>query len=296
MEEKEFKKYMDAGRICKKVQEKAKNFAVPGVKLLDLAEKIENEIETMGGKPAFPVNLSLNNNAAHYTPSFEDKTVIEAKDVLKIDIGVHCEGFIADSAFTVDFSGKNQKMVEASEKALEKAIEITKVGTKIGELGAIIEKTIRSYGFNPIQNLSGHGLAEYLTHAAPSIPNIAKRDEREIEEGKAYAIEPFACNGKGFVKETQKAEIFSLIRTQPVRNMEARKILLMAEKEYKRLPFAERWLIKELGQTKTKLALRELMQRNCIEMHPTLREEKEVMVTQTEATIITKEKEVIRIV
>ncbi|MEW6295819.1 MAG: type II methionyl aminopeptidase [Candidatus Diapherotrites archaeon] len=296
MEEEEYKHYIKAGKILGKVHQKARGMISPGMKLLEIAEKIEKEIIELEGKPAFPVNLSLNNSAAHYTPAFDEETTIEEKDLLKVDIGVHVEGFIADYAFTLDFSGKNEKLVEAAEKALEKAFEEIKVGAKIGGIGKTIEETIHSYDFNPIQNLSGHGLSEYRAHYSPSIPNIGKKDEREIEEGKAYAIEPFACNGLGFVKEAPQTQIFEFNEVRPLRNLEARKILDKVLEEYKTLPFAERWLVKEFGSIKTKIALRELLQRECLSLHPILREEKNVLVSQAENSFIAKDKEIIKLV
>ncbi|MDO8647504.1 MAG: M24 family metallopeptidase, partial [Candidatus Diapherotrites archaeon] len=171
MKKQEFECYIKAGKIATKVKANARKHAKVGMKLLDLAECIEKEIIEEGGKPAFPVNLSANNVAAHYTPKINDELEIQENDVLKIDIGVHVEGFIADCACTVDFSGKNQKLVEASEKALENALTLVKPGLEIGKIGEEIEKTIKSFGFNPVYNLSGHGLAKYETHAFPTIPN-----------------------------------------------------------------------------------------------------------------------------
>ena len=102
----------------------------------------------------------------------------------------------------------------------------------------------RKKGFEPIHNLSGHGLGEYETHVPPTIPNDSRLDERVLEDGMAIAIEPFATNGEGNVKESQQSEIFQIDEPKPVRNPFARKILEFAKKEYKSLPFAERWLDK----------------------------------------------------
>ncbi len=286
MEKEEFEKYVKAGKVLKEVQETAKKKAKVGVKLLDLAEEIEKQILELEAGTAFPVNLSANNFAAHYTPSFDDKTLIKEKDILKIDIGVQVEGFIADASVTMDFSGENSKLVEASEKALENALSIIKIGTQLGKIGEEIQKTIESFGFKPVENLTGHGLMQYITHAAPAIPNIAKNDSRKIEQGKAYAIEPFASTGKGRVKEGAKTEIFESYKAIPLRNLDARKIQEKAIEEYNRLPFAERWLIKEFGETKTKIALRELLQKGAVKAHPILKEDSGVLVSQAEHTIV----------
>ncbi len=292
MEKKEFEKYIKAGKVLKQVKANAVKKAKIGMKLLDLAESIEKEIIEAEAGMAFPVNLSLNNFAAHYTPSFDDKTVIEKKDVLKIDIGVHIEGFIADSSITLDFSKENGKLIEASEQALENALSLIKIGTELGKIGKEIEKTIEGFGFKPVENLTGHGLMKYIAHAPPAIPNISKNDPRKIEDGNAYAIEPFASTGNGRIKEGAKTEIFEFSKAIPLRNMDARKILEKSIEEFKGLPFAERWLTKEFGETKTKIALRELISKEALKAHPVLKEDKEILVSQAEHTIIAFEEEI----
>ena len=176
MEQKEAEKYIKAGKILSEVKENAQKHIKLGQKLLDIASKIEAEIADIGGKPAFPVNLSLNNNAAHYTPSIEDLTAISENDVLKVDIGVHVDGYIADCAFTLDFTGKYGKLVEAAEKALEKAVSMAKPGIELRAIGSEIEKTISAYGFKPISNLSLYNLSakdrpNYRVHFSQSKVN-----------------------------------------------------------------------------------------------------------------------------
>ncbi|MDO8537969.1 MAG: type II methionyl aminopeptidase [archaeon] len=294
MEKKELDSYIKAGQICKEVQDNAKKNIKKGQKLLDIAERIEKEIKQLDGELAFPVNLGLNNIAAHYTPSIGDTTILEA-DVLKVDIGVHVNGFIADSAMTLDFSGKHKELVEASEKALENALKKFQVGTSIGEIGKEIQETIESYGFKPVHNLSGHGLGEFQAHLPPNIPNIARVDLKKIEEGKAYAIEPFASTGKGYVKETQSVEIFELVEPKPIRNAHARKMLLEISKKYSTLPFAERWLEKGFTELQRKFALKELMKAKILGTHPVLKEEEGIFVSQAENTVIIHEGKLIKL-
>ncbi len=298
MDKKVLENYLKAGKILKEVQKKAQKSIKHRQKLLDIAEEIEKNIAALGGKPAFPVNLCLNNHAAHYSPSASDETILTEKDVMKVDIGVHIDGYIADSAFTVNLSGEYNKMVEASEKALENAVSVVKEGVKLEDIGKQVEKTIKGYGFNPIQNLTGHCLQQWVSHAPPSIPNIAKRDERRLEEGAAFAIEPFATDGRGYVKEGVQAEIFQLDEPKPVRNRDARKIMEFIAENYNTLPFAERWIIKELqlSEFARKVALRELLQRKCIKAFPVLHEENGKIVTQAETSLILNKGKVIRLV
>jgi len=297
MEKEELEKYKKAGKILKKAKEKARKIAVPGRKMLDIAVEIEQYIERLGkeegetAKPAFPVNLSINEEAAHRTPKFDDEMVFEESQVLKLDIGVHVDGFIADCAFTMNPDNRHVKLVETAELALENALSIVKPGVEIGKIGEEIENTIRGRGFNPVQNLSGHGLAPYLAHAPPTIPNIANKNPSIIEDEMIFAIEPFATDGKGFVRESGNAEIFSVEEPKAVRNLQARKILEFALEEFKTLPFAERWILEKFrfSEFQHKLAMRELVKNKCFRAYPVLREEPGKLVSQAETTVLIEE-------
>lgn len=286
------KNHVNAGEILREMQKKARKSIKPGQKMLDIALEIENGIRSKGGEPAFPVNLSLNNHAAHYTPSADDELVL-GEDVIKVDIGVHVDGYIADAAFTMDFSGKYREMVEASEQALKDAVELVKKkalsknGLEFGEIGKAVQKAINGKGYNPVQNLSGHGLAPWTAHAPPSIANIENNDDRVFEEGMVFAIEPFATDGAGFVKEAPQSEIFGVDEPRPVRNKDARAMMEFIGEKYLTLPFAERWLIEELDMSefRRKVALRELLRSGCVKAFPILREEEGKIVTQAETSI-----------
>ena len=137
---------------------------------MEIAEKIESKIIELGGKPAFPTNLSINEIAAHYTPSYNDETL--AHGLLKVDLGVHIDGFISDTSFSLDLedSEENKKLIEASKKALEEAKKTIEKGIQINKIGKAIQETIESYGFSPIINLSGHQIEQYNLHAGLTIP------------------------------------------------------------------------------------------------------------------------------
>jgi len=288
MESEEIENYRKSGAILKKAVAFAKKEAKPGAKLFDLAESIEKFIAEEGGKPAFPVNLSRNNEAAHATPALGDEAIFLETDVLKVDIGVHVEGSITDTAFTLNPSGEHAKLIEAAEKALENALSHVKAGQKISKIGAEIEKTIKHYGFSPVENLTGHGLSEFEAHAVPSIPNIERPDDRVLEDDSCIAIEPFATDGEGIVREGQSVEIFSLEEPKMMRNAVARRILEFCAENYQSLPFAERWIGKELqlSDFQRKTALRELVFKKCLQSYPVLREKEGKIVTQAETTIL----------
>ncbi|MDO8427648.1 MAG: type II methionyl aminopeptidase [Candidatus Diapherotrites archaeon] len=281
-------KHILAGKIARKAQKKALELLKPGTKLLEIAQKIEDFIIKEKGFPAWPVNLSINQDAAHDTPAWQDERILGKEDLVKVDIGVSVEGYLADSAFSFNASGQWNKLIQTSEKALQTALETVKIGMLVGEIGKVIEAEIKSAGFNPVENLMGHGLGQYNQHVPPSIPNIAKIGGAKIEEEKAYAIEPFVSTGKGYVSEASGAEIFQENEVRNVRSAQARKILEHVIEKYQGLPFAERWIEQELklGDFSRKTGLKELLQAKCIRAFPVLREQKGIYVAQSENSFI----------
>ncbi|MBW6471051.1 MAG: type II methionyl aminopeptidase [Methanosarcinaceae archaeon] len=272
-------KYRTAGKILSQVKEEAKDKIKVGARILDVANFVEQRSIELGGQPAFPCNLSRNDEAAHATPSAGDESVF-GKDMIKMDLGVHVDGYIADAALTIDLSG-NPDIVKASEDALYAAIDIIKSGIDTKEIGAIIEDTITGYGLKPISNLTGHGLAQYYAHAPPSIPNRHIDHGVILSEGDIIAIEPFATDGAGKVSDGSWAEIYHVIGNRPVRLPAARKLLKQME-QYKTLPFAKRWLEPE----KLDFALIQLERAGIVTSYPVLKEVEGGLVSQAEHTVI----------
>ncbi|MBI4214717.1 type II methionyl aminopeptidase [archaeon] len=280
------KNFLKAGEIARKVREESVKLVMIDASLLETAEEIEEMIRQNGGAPAFPCNISVNEQAAHSTPGWEDKQTFGEKDMVKLDLGAHVEGFVADTAITIDLSGENQKIAEASKTALENAISIVRAGTQTRDIGAEIQAAIESFHLKPVRNLSGHGVGEYIVHMDPSIPNYRTPNSSKLEEGDVIAIEPFASTGAGMIREDRRTEIFSFERAAPVRNQTARQIIEHVASEYRSLPFAERWLSKKWPEFQLKLALRELLSSNAFRGYPILREDAGTLISQHEHTVI----------
>ena len=290
MNEEAMKKYILSGKINSDAKRYARKIIKPGSSLLEIAEKIEEFIKNKGGKPAFPVNLSLNNTAAHYTPEKNDATTMTEKDLLKVDIGIHIDGYISDSAFSLCFDSTHNDLIKASEKALSEAVKISVPGTKIGEIGKTIHDTITSFGFKPVSNLTGHGLGRYDVHAKYSIPNIPVNSNKTLEENDIIAIEPFATDGCGKIKESGHSSIYSLVSPKPVRSVYGRKLLKDIE-EYKTLPFAKRWI--NMNEHILEKTLNDLERQNILRSYPVLKEIDGSFVSQSEHTVIVKDNPVV---
>ncbi len=275
--------YKRAMEISDRVIPFAKRIAKEGINIKELAEKIEKKIIELGAKPAFPVNISINEIAAHYTPTIDEKTVLKDGDLVKIDIGVHVEGYICDRAFTVCIGEGGHELIKAAEEALKEALKVIKVGNRVCDVSKVVEEVVSSFGFNPVRNLCGHGLKRYVQHAEPTIPNCINNIEREFKKGEAIAMEVFVTNGLGWVKDSYPGTIFSLIKEKPIRMSAARNLLRFILKEFKTLPFTERWI---LNVSNYKVGLYELVREGIVKEYPVLKEKSNGLVAQAEETIL----------
>jgi methionyl aminopeptidase len=204
--------------------------------------------------------------------------------MINVDIGVHIDGWLADTAVTVDLSG-NPDLVDASAEALKAAVDTVEPGVETGHIGAVIERVIEGYGYNPVVNLTGHGLGHWEQHTTPNIPNRKVNQGVELDVGDVVAIEPFATDGGGKVKEGSTEEIFALESKGSIRNRQAREALEQITEEFRTLPFATRWLETD----RPEMALRRLKQRDIIHGYPVLKEEEGCLVSQKEHTVIVTE-------
>lgn len=277
--------YIEAGKIAAEVMEVSIKKIEEGARLLDIAEFVEATIADKGAKPAFPCNISVNERAAHYTPTADDETIFKDGDVVKLDIGVHVEGYIADIAKSVIVNERPNDLIKAPEKALEKAIEIIKPGVKTNEVGEAIEETIKGFGFLPISNLTGHMLTKYNLHGGLLIPNVKTPHGDTIHEGDILAIEPFATDGVGRVVDENNAIIFKYLNDRPLRMREARILLTHVKSNYGNLPFAERWISNLVPKFKLNQALRQLVYSKAIYAYHILREKDRGLVSQAEHTV-----------
>jgi methionyl aminopeptidase len=302
MDEKIVENYQTAAKVHALCRAKAREMIQPGVKLLTIADEIESLTQKHGCGVAFPLNLSLNEAAAHYTPSENDETRVEKGDVLKVDIGVHKEGYLVDAAITLDFSNDKEvaNLITATQAALEAGFAEVSEGVEVSDLGKVIEQTLRSFGVDPIENLSGHGIDQYTAHCSPSIPNVESGDSDVLENNHAYAMEPFASiRGNGRIVDTQQVEIFEVRgKANMVRNPAARKLLEFCTQKYEGLPFAERWLARDFDMNpfQRKIAMRESVKFGALEAHPVLKEKKGAIVSQFETTMLINEGKVLRLV
>ncbi|UTB33748.1 MAG: type II methionyl aminopeptidase [Methanobacterium sp. ERen5] len=289
--------YEKSGKIVSKVRKMATDYIKADMKILELVNFVESNIIEMGAKPAFPCNISINEITAHYTSPPGDESTIKDGDLVKIDLGAHVDGYIADSAITVLVGDTdkvlteaenelNLKMIQTAQDALESAINTIKAGVELGEIGTAIEETINKNGLNTIPSLSGHEVDQYELHSGISVPNIKVENHHKIEEGDVLAIEPFVTNGSGILKDVNETNIFKFLKDRPMRMVHAKKLLRNIVSDYGSLEFCQRWLINDNNKNHMNMAMRQLINSGAIYAYHVLKEKSDARVAQAEHTVI----------
>jgi len=292
MTEDYIKDYIKAGKAVIAAKKLARKIIEPRASFLEVANKIEAEIYKNDCELAFPINMSLNEVAAHYSPIIDDETLIPERGLLKIDSGAHYNGYIADAAFTInlDEDPKLQNYIDAADEGLEAAIELFKPGTKLYELGEVIAQKIISYGLRPITNLGGHELKQYNLHAGPFIPNYKETLHNNIlKPGDAYACEPFATSGVGKVVNGKHSYIYRFAK-KIKKNLpyEQQGYMNKIEKNTKNLPFSPRLLENKniIPKNKIQRTIDAFVRKQILDHYPLLIERSGEFVAQQEHTII----------
>ncbi|MDI3482228.1 MAG: methionyl aminopeptidase [Candidatus Methanomethylophilaceae archaeon] len=278
-----------AGKIAARALKKGEGLIDEGVRFLDVAEEVEGYIISHGARPAFPVNLSINEVAAHFTPKSDERISFDKGDVVKIDVGAHVNGMIGDNAATVEVGTRRyQDMIASAEKARNIVMEIIGEGMPINAIGQAVERSIKEDGFVPVANLTGHEVKKYNLHAGMTIPNVDDGNTERIKDGMVLAVEPFATNGEGFIKAGRAGNIYRLQAERPIRDESSRKLYNLIKEEFGTLPFCERWV--QPLMPRAAIHLNKLLRHGLISSYAMLVEVKRGCVTQSEHTVIIRGK------
>jgi len=287
-DEEALEKFRLSGKILRETREEMKKFVREGMPIIEICEKAEKLIQKKGGKPAFPCNVSINEITAHYTSPPNDEKRIPEKSIVKVDIGVHVDGYVTDTAFTACFDPEYEILVETAEQALKAAVDTIHPEMSTSKIGGIIERAIRNRGFKPISNLTGHSVGRYLIHAGTSIPNVPQMSFSKIKLGGVYAIEPFVTltNAAGRVEDTTEVTIFRFLKSKSLKNPYSKQLLKYIEENFRTLPFAQRWLQDVIPKEHYREVFRELLSSKSVMGYPVFIEASRKPVAQAEHTVL----------
>ena len=287
----ELEKFRQSGKILQKTREEMRSYVKENMPIIDVCEKAESLIYAQGGKPAFPCNVSINEIAAHYTSPPGDTLRIPEGSTVKVDLGVHVDGYVTDTAFTAAFSVEGRSMTATAELALKTAVDNIRGDMALGKIGALIETTIKNRGYKPISNLTGHSVGRYLIHAGTSIPNVSQISLNKVRSGEVYAIEPFVTfpEAIGRVEDSSQITIYRLLKAKSTKTEATKKLLKHIETNFHTLPFAERWLTGVVPAEQHKIAFKELLSSKSIMGYPVFVEASKKPVAQAEHTLLIKD-------
>ncbi|CAG9998100.1 unnamed protein product [Clonostachys byssicola] len=301
--------YREAAEIHRQVRQYAKKSIKPGQTLTEIAEGIENSVRALTGHDGltegdaliggmgFPCGLSLNHCAAHYTPNAGNKMVLSQEDVMKVDFGVHVNGKIVDSAFTVAFDNKYDNLLKAVQEATNAGIREAGIDARVGEIGGVIQETMESfeveidgqtYPVKSIRNLTGHNILPYSIHGTKAVPIVKSNDSTKMEEGDVFAIETFGSTGNGYVRDDMETSHYAKnkdVGHVDLRLSSAKSLLSVINKNFGTLPFCRRYLDR-IGQDKYLLGLNNLVNAGVVDAYPPLCDKKGSYTAQFEHTIL----------
>lgn len=283
--------YVRAGKITRQVRSWVMERIRPGKGYAELAQEVEREIIGRGGKPAFPCGIGVDAVTAHYAPESGDERRIHENDVVKVDFGVHVDGYVADTATTVTHNPEFQSLLEATERALSSAIATVKRDPRTGEIGRVVNEEAKSHGFKTISNLSGHTVDRYIVHAGKSIPNLFMPNLPALKKNEVFAVEPFLTLGDaaGYVVDSAKETIFSLASQRRLGVRELDEVIQMIWEERRTLPFTPRWFSEHYKEAKLRELLGKLKERKVVRSYATLVEASGKPVAQFEHTMALEE-------
>lgn len=265
--------YRQAAETHRQVRQWAQKNIKPGQTLTGIANGIEDSVRRLVGHDGlsegdaivagmgFPTGLNLDEIAAHFSPNAGNKTVLQQNNVMKVDIGVHVNGRIVDSAFTMAFDPTYDNLLAAVKDATNTGVREAGIDVRLGELGGLIQEAMESYEceingtthpIKPIRGLAGHTILPYSIHGTKSVPLIKTDDMTKMEEGDVFAIETFGSTGTGRVWDEGETSHYALRKDAPkvdLRLSSARSLLNTIQKNFSTIPFCRRYLDR-IGQEK----------------------------------------------
>jgi methionyl aminopeptidase len=309
LEESMYNEVREAAEVHRQVRAYARKMIKPGMTMLEIVQNVEKaSAALLGAKTGpegdrikrgwgFPTGVSLNHCAAHYTPNYGDKVVLQKGDVLKLDFGTHVNGRIVDCAFTIAFEPQFDELIKAVTDATNTGIREAGIDVRLCDIGEAIQEAMESYEVTiagktypvkSIRNLNGHSIAPYQIHAGKSVPIVKGGDATKMEEGEFYAIETFGSTGRGLVVEDMECSHYMKVFDaghQPLRVKGAKQLLAHIEKYHGTLAFCRRW-IEDEGQKGYLLALKNLVDAGLVRDYPPLCDVKGCYTAQLEHTIL----------
>jgi methionyl aminopeptidase len=199
----EIERLRRSGRMASGLLEELRERVQPGVSTLEMEKYIERRIAQLGARSAFkgyrgyPCCLcaSVNSEVIHGIPS---ERCLKRGDILSLDLGVVFDGYYGDSAITVpvgEIPESTQRLLRVTQEALQLAIDQARLGNRLGDVSAAVQRHVEENGYSVVREFVGHGIGRQL-HEEPQIPNFGKPGHGPVlKQGMVLAIEPMVNAG-----------------------------------------------------------------------------------------------------
>jgi len=304
--------YRLAAEVHRQVRGWVHEVTKPGMPLTELAVGIEDGVRALTGHQGlepgdslkagmgFPTGLSLNHCAAHFTPNPGQKDILlKHQDVLKVDFGVHVNGWIVDSAFTLAFDPIYDNLLCAVKDATNTGLKCSGIDARMSEIGSSIQETMeayeveiggKTYPVKAIRNITGHDILRYTIHGGKHVPFVKNNDQTKMEEGEVFAIETFGSTGRGRVRDGIGVYGYGKEANPPVSSLylsSARSLLNTINENFGTIVFCRRYLDR-LGLDRYLLGMNSLVKNGIVNMYPPLDDIAGCYVSQFEHTILLK--------
>ncbi|KAL8941038.1 MAG: hypothetical protein Q9216_002485 [Gyalolechia sp. 2 TL-2023] len=313
MDDKFLNDYRKAAEVHRQVRQYVQTIAKPGVSMSQLAEEIENGVRTLTNHQGletgdalkagmgFPTGLCLNNVAAHWTPNPGGKEVIlQYDDVLKVDFGVHVNGRIVDSAFTVASNPAYDNLLAAVKAATNTGLKEAGIDARMDHISEAIQEVMESYEVElnrkivpvkAIRNITGHNILRYKIHGDKQVPFVKTQTNQHMEEGDVFAIETFGSTGKAYARDD--VGVYGYGRNEHasaagLHHASAKSLLRKIDENFGTLVFSRRYL-ERLGVKSYLLGMRSLMSSGIVESYGPLVDVPGSYVAQFEHVSVTHE-------
>jgi methionyl aminopeptidase len=306
MDDEFLRDYRRAAEVHRQVRAWAQKTAKPGVSLTDVAHEIEAGVRALTGHQAietgdplksgmgFPTGLCVNNVAAHWTPNAGAKDIVLGQDdVVSIDFGVHVNGRIVDSAFTMAWNPVYDNLLAAAKDATNTGLREAGIDARISHISECIQEAMESYEVElngktipvkSVRNITGHDILRYRIHGGKQIPFIKTATNQRMEEGEVFAIETFGTTGRGYLRDD--VGVYGYGRNEHanaahLHHAGAKALLKTIDENFGTIVFAKRYL-ERVGAERFLLPLKALVDQGIVEQYGPLVDVKGSYVAQFE--------------
>eukprot|EP00929_Paragymnodinium_shiwhaense_P030741 TRINITY_DN1736_c0_g1_i1.p1 TRINITY_DN1736_c0_g1~~TRINITY_DN1736_c0_g1_i1.p1 ORF type:complete len:417 (+),score=157.39 TRINITY_DN1736_c0_g1_i1:89-1252(+) len=237
---------------------------------------------------AFPTCISVNELVGHFSPLKGESKQLKSGDLVKVDLGCHIDGYIAQAAHTIvigeeKVEDRRADVVHAAWTAAEAALRLVQVGNTNTQVTEAFDKVATEFGCKPVLGIKSHQLKRFVIDGGRCIAGVENVEDKvesfEFEQNEVYCLDVVMSTGEGKVREAElrstvfkrNVEVNYLLKTQ-----KARQFISEVGKRFPALPFS----ITAFDESMARLGVSESKRHELLEEYPVLTERPKEFVAQ----------------